>query len=267
MWTPVKDTNPHREDSPLNSQCGTGTVGNVLIVSPDRTAVGQISEVLREHALSVNAISSAAAALDRLHHHKFEAVVIDWALEHQAPTCLHQLRASPLNRTAIAFALTRGSQETTIALREGFSFVLERPLSPESITHTVKVAYGLIVRERRRYFRYPVIVPVVLSRKNVPEVFGRTVNVSENGMAMSCPVPLVRDLEGTVQFTLPDPVLQITAEARVCWHDQQGNSGLQFLFMPSDLASHLQTWLARKLEEELPPTVAEKFRRSAFPAG
>jgi len=261
----MENANPHREDSSLSSHSGTGTIGNVLLVSPDRTAAGQISDVLREHALSVDAIASAAVALDRLQHHKFEAVVIDWALNNQAPTCLHQLRASPLNRTAIAFALTRGSEETTIALREGFSFVLERPLSAESITHTIKVAYGLIVRERRRYFRYPVIVPVVLSQKNVAEVFGRSVNVSENGMAFSCSAPLVRGSEGSVQFTLPDPALRITAEARVCWHDQQGNSGLQFLFIASDLASHLQTWLARKLEEELPQAVAEKFRRSAFP--
>jgi CheY-like chemotaxis protein len=264
MWAPTENLNPHRKDLLLNAQ--SGTVGNVLLVSPDRTAVGQISELLREHALSVDALPSAAAALDRLHHHKFEAVIIDWALERLALTCFHQLRASPVNRTAVVFALTRGSEETTRALREGFSFILERPLTRESINHTLKVAYGLIVRERRRYFRYPVIVPVALSRKNNPEAFGRTVNVSENGMALKCAAPLLRDSEGTVQFTLPDPALQVTAEAKVCWHDDHGNSGLQFLFMPSDLASHLQTWLARKLEEELPQAVAEKFRRSAFPA-
>jgi len=241
-------------------------VANVLLVSSDRNAAQQISEVLREHALSLDTISSPAAALDRLRHHKFEAVVIDWALDNQAATCLHQLRSSPLNRTAIAFALTRGSEETTTALREGFSFVLERPLSSESITRTVKVAYGLIVRERRRYYRYPVIVPAVLSRKNADEVFGRTVNVSENGMALRCSAALLRGSEGTIQFTLPDPELQITAEAKVCWHDEYGNSGLQFLFMPADLTSHLQSWLGRKLEEELPQAVAEKFQRSAFRA-
>jgi CheY-like chemotaxis protein len=265
MWTPTQNLNPHREDSLLNAQ--STTVGNVLLVSPDRTAVGQISDLLREHALSVDALPSAAAALDRLRHHKFEAVIIDWALEHQALTCLRQVRASAVNRTAVVFALTRGSEETTRALREGFIFVLERPLTQESISHTLKVAYGLIVRERRRYFRYPVVVPAVLSYKNAAEVFGRTVNVSENGMALRCAVPLMRESEGTVQFTLPDPALQVTAEAKVCWHDDQGNSGLQFLFMPQDLASHLQTWLARRLEEALPEAVAEKFRRSAFPTG
>ncbi|MBV8052356.1 MAG: PilZ domain-containing protein [Acidobacteriaceae bacterium] len=260
MWSPSENGNSLSTD-PLVRQSRPGTVGNILVVSPDHGVVGQISEILREHALAVAAVHSASVALDRLHHNKFEAVIIDWQLD-QAVACLHRVRSSPANRTAVALALTRDSEETTKALRQGFSFVLERPLSPESIRHTLKVAYGLIVRERRRYFRYPVIVPVVLSRKNAPEVFGRTVNVSENGMALRSSVPLVRDLEGMVQFTLPDPALQITAEAKVCWNDERGNSGLQFLFMPSDLASHLQSWLGQKLEEELPQAVAEKFRQA-----
>lgn len=241
-------------------QSETRSVGTVLIVSPDGIATGQISEVLQEHALSVAVSTDPSIATHRLNHHKFEAVVVDSALELQAVTCFRQLRASALNRTAIAFALTRGSEETAAALRQGFSFVFERPLTPDSISRTLKVAYGLIVRERRRYFRYPVTVPVVLSRKNAPEVFGRTVNVSENGMALSSSAALERGSEGTVQFTLAEPSLQITVESKVCWNDEKGNAGLQFLFLPSDLASHLQAWLAQKLEEELPHLVVEKFR-------
>jgi hypothetical protein len=37
---------------------------------------------------------------------------------------------------------------------------------------------------------------------------------------------------------------------------------LSFLFLPFDLASELQAWLAQKLEEQLPPRVVEKFRQS-----
>jgi len=249
----------------LMGQKENRAVGTVLIVSPDRTAIGQISDVLREHALSVDTTGEPTIALHRLNHHKFEAVVVDSALENDALTCFRQLRASSLNRTAIAFALTRGSEETAAALRQGFSFIFERPLIPDSISHTLKVAYGLIVRERRRYFRYPVVVPAVLSRKNAPEVFGRTVNVSENGLALSTSIALVPGSEGKVQFTLTEPLLQITAESKVCWNDARGNAGLQFLFLPSDLASRLQMWLAQKLEQELPPLVAEKFRHSISP--
>jgi CheY-like chemotaxis protein len=240
----------------------TRSVGTVLIVSRDSIASRQISDVLQEHALSVEVSDEPSIAAHYLSHRKFEAVVVDSALEDQAMACFRQIRGSPLNRTAVAFALTRGSQETAAALRNGFSFVLERPLTPESIGHTLKVAYGLIVRERRRYFRYPVVVPAVLSRKNDAEVFGRTVNVSENGMALNASVPLAPGSEGTVQFTLPEPSLQITAESKVCWNNEEGQAGLLFLFLPSDQASQLQAWLARKLEEQLPQLVAEKFRSS-----
>ncbi len=240
------------------------SVGIVLMVSPDSLAADQIGEVLKEHALAVEVTSNASIAAHRLNHHKFEAVIIDSALENLAAVCFQQLRASPLNHTAIAFALTRSSEETAAALRHGFSFVFERPLTPELVTHTLKVAYGMIVRERRRYFRCPVVVPAVLTRKNGPEVFGRTVNVSENGMALYASAALAPGSEGTVQFTLADPVLQITAESKVCWNDSQGNAGLQFLFLPSDHASHLQAWLAQKLEEQLPQLVFDKFRPSIF---
>jgi hypothetical protein len=246
-------------------QSETRNVATVLIASRDALASRQISDVMQEHALAVEVSVDPSLAGHRLSHHKFEAVVVDSALEDQAIACYRQLRASSLNRTAVTFALTRSSQETAAALRQGFSFVLERPLTPESISHTLKVAYGLIVRERRRYFRYPVAVPAVLSRKGAPEVFGRTVNVSENGMALIASVPLPPGSEGTVQFTLPEPPLQITADSKVCWNDEKGQAGLLFLFLPSDLASHLQSWLAQKLEEQLPQLVAEKFRPSNLP--
>jgi hypothetical protein len=53
------------------------------------------------------------------------------------------------NRTAVTFAITSSSAETTHALKASSSFVLERPLTLDSIRHTLKAAYGLIVRERR----------------------------------------------------------------------------------------------------------------------
>jgi CheY-like chemotaxis protein len=243
----------------------TRSIATVLIVSPDAMACRQISDVLQEHALSVEVFGDPSIALHYLSQRKFEAVVVDSTLEDQATAFFRQIRGSALNRTAVAFALTRGSQETTAALRDGFSFVLERPLTTESISHTLKVAYGMIVRERRRYFRYPVSVPAVLSRKNAPEVFARTVNVSENGLSLRASVPLPPGSEGTVQFTLPEPPLQITAESKVCWNDGEGCAGLVFLFFPSDQASQLQAWLAQKLEEQLPQLVTEKFRPSTLP--
>lgn len=236
-------------------------VGTVLIVSRDEGASEQISEVLKEHALAAESSVDISFALDRIARHKYEAVVVDFGLGRQAEGFLEQIRASASNRTAVTFAITSGEDDTAYALKRGFNFALEKPLTVESISHTLKVAYGLIVRERRRYFRFPVSVPAVLNRKSEAEVYGRTINISERGVALRTSIPLPPGSEGTAQFTLPDPPLAITVESKVCWSNANGEVGLLFLFLPFEMASELQAWLAQKLEQELPQLVAEKFRQ------
>jgi len=238
------------------------SVGTVLVISRDAMATGQISDVLQEHALAVETSVDISAALNRMGRRKYEALVVDLSLEDPADACLRQIRASASNRTAITFALTGSPEDTARALKQGFHFALERPLTPDSISHTLRAAYGLIVRERRRYFRFPVSVPATLNRKAAAEVYGVTINISECGIALWTSTPLAPGSEGIAQFTLPDPPLAITAESRVCWSNEKGEMGLSFLSLPYDMASELQAWLARKLEEELPHLVTDKFRQA-----
>jgi hypothetical protein len=198
--------------------------------------------------------------MDRVNHSKLEVAVIDFSLGNHAALLIEQLRGSASNRTAVAFAITNSSVETAYALKAGSSFALERPLTSDSLRNTLQAAYGLIVRERRRYFRYPISVPAAAFKKGESEIFGKTVNVSERGVAFSGSTPLRPGVEVSMQFTLTNPQLAVTAECRVCWTNDRGQSGLSFLFLPSDLSSELQDWLARKLEEQLPDPVTRRFQ-------
>jgi hypothetical protein len=65
-----------------------------------------------------------------------------------------------------------------------------------------------------------------------------------------------------MQFTLTNPQLAITAECKVCWINDRGQSSLSFLLTPSNLSSELQAWLARRLEEQLPDLVTRRFQPS-----
>jgi len=225
-------------------------LGTALFVSSDEAANRLISSIMMEHRIAVENSVDLFGALDQLSRRKFEAVVIDFSLGEQATTSLQKLRSSS-NRTAVSFALTNGGPETTRAVNQGFRFVLERPLTPELIQHTLRVAYGLIVRERRRYFRYLISVPVVFSPKGDASVYGQSINISEGGLALSCVPPPPLGGEGTAQFTLP-PSLRISAHCRVCWNKDRGEAGLAFMLLPFEVASDLQIWLAQKLEGQLP---------------
>jgi ActR/RegA family two-component response regulator len=159
-------------------------IGTALIVSEDTVATRQIAEAMQELALSVEVCIKVSDAMDRVNHSKLEVAVIDFSLENQAALLLEQLCGSASNRTAVAFAITSSSVETASALKAGSSFALDRPLTFESLRHTLQAACGMIVRERRRYFRYPISVPAAASKKEELEI-GETVNVSERGVAFS----------------------------------------------------------------------------------
>jgi ActR/RegA family two-component response regulator len=235
-------------------------IGKALVVSEDAVITKQLSDAMEELALSVEVCGKIADALDRVNHTKLEVAVIDLSLGNQAILFLERVRASASNRTAITFAVTNNSAQTAAALKGGSAFTLQKPLTIEAIRHTFKAAYGLIVRERRRYFRYPIAVPAAGTRKGESEIFGKTINISEKGMALSTSTPLAPGTELKIQFTLPDPRLDLTADCKVCWNNDKGQAGLLFVFIASNLASDLQSWLARRLEEQLPDVVTQRFQ-------
>jgi ActR/RegA family two-component response regulator len=235
-------------------------IGTALVVSEDAVATRQLVEAMQQLALSVEVCNKVPDAMDRVNHSKLEVAVIDFSLGDEATLILQQLRGSPSNRTAVTFAITGNSAETAYALKAGSSFALERPLTFDSIRHTLQAAYGLIVRERRRYFRYPISVPAAARGKGESEVFGKTVNVSERGMSFIGSASLTPGAEVTMQFTVTDPRLAMTAECKVCWTNDRGQSGLSFQLLSSDLSGEWQAWLARRLEEQLPDLVTRRFQ-------
>jgi CheY-like chemotaxis protein len=189
---------------------------------------------------------------------KFDAVIVDLQLGEQCGLILDEVHLSPSNRTAVTFAISGSDAEGT-AFRKKSEFVFERPLSTASIRDTLKPAYGLILRERRRYFRCAISIPVTILRRNMPEVRCYSVNISEGGMAVSAIVPLIAGEDAQVQFTLPDHKVPFLAESKICWL-KSGRIGVRFVSLSQEHKSELQGWLSQKLEETLPEFVARKFQ-------
>jgi DNA-binding response OmpR family regulator len=235
----------------------TASIAKALIISQDAQANEAITQSLAQLAISVEPCPQVPEALLRLNCRKFEAVIVDLQLGDQATAVLQQVRSSASNRTAVVFAIGSVEEDAATAFKIGAGFVLKRPLSLESISHTLKAAYGLIVRERRRYFRYPISIPAAIRQDN-GDAEGRTVNISEGGMAIIVAVPLIAD-KVNVQFMLPGQPSQFAVKAVRCW--QEGNCvGLQFVSLPPQQKSELQEWLSCRLEEQLPQPVAQKFQ-------
>jgi len=242
-----------------NAPAPSFSLGGALLVSKDAVTIRLVTESMRQLAMTPEICADIPTALGLLNKQKFDAVVVDLQLGAQPNTLLEQLRVSPANRTAVVFAISSSDEETASAFKDGSNFVLRRPLSYTSIDRTLRVAYGLIVRERRRYFRCPVDISLVIRRADGEDVRGQCVNISEGGMALKSAVPLSTGSHGSVQFKLPDLDSIFAVESTICWC-RDGLVGLQFISLMPLRISELQEWLARKLEESFPEFVAAKFR-------
>lgn len=230
-----------------------------LLVSTDPVTIQQFSYSLQELSISLDVCQERSAALRLLNHRKFDAVIVDFQLGGQSELILDEVRRSSSNRTSVTFGISDNGAEVSAAFRQKSQFVFERPLSNQSVRKTLKPAYGLILRERRRYFRYPVSIPVIIQRKNMQEVRCNGVNISEGGVAVSTVVPFTPGESVRIQFTLPDHTVSMSARSTICWSNT-GHLGVRFVSISDEHKSELQGWLSRKLEETLPEFVAGQFR-------
>jgi len=135
---------------------------SVLLVCRDSAETSLITEVMRKFGISVRH-SVETEALELVKYQKFEAAVVDFNVP-LASMILDQLHGSASNKTAVTFAILNGKSGRASSLKVRASIVLHRPLSPSLMYRTLQAAYGMILHERRRYFRCPIVVPVTLQK-------------------------------------------------------------------------------------------------------
>jgi len=95
--------------------------------------------------------------------------------------------------------------------------------------------YGLIVREKRRYFRCPVEVPVRFSEQHCQR-FTVPPSMSARVECRSLPMPHWDLRPGTVAVRSAGDEFQFVVEAAVCWANQP-QIGMRFTFFSPHLAS------------------------------
>jgi hypothetical protein len=234
----------------------SAAAGTALVFCKDAPTRQLILESLHPLAILPEICEDGVVAASLLDKQKFEAVIVDLLLGDEAVLVLRQVRLSRANRTAVTFAITTGTQASA---RPDSTFVLQRPLSAAAVCQTLRAAFGMVVRERRRYFRCPVEIPAFLRARQPEDLLCQTVNISEGGIAIKVLATLDSEF-ALLRFSLPGRASQLFAETKVVWRGRGGMVGLQFESLAAPQKQELQEWLARKLDETLPEDVAALFR-------
>jgi DNA-binding NarL/FixJ family response regulator len=245
----------------------SAAAGNALLVCKDEETRELLVQSLRALAIRSEICEEVFSAAALIESHKFEAVIVDLKMGEQAAEVMERLRHSPANRTAVSFVVTSDDSNSDGASDLESTFVLARPLSSSVVSQTLRAAYGLIVRERRRYFRCVIAIPAMIRTLESPyeEIPCNTINISEGGIAAQCRFLLKSHIPEGVRFRLPGHSAHMFVPTTVRWRNDGDLVGLEFQGLSPSQKSDLQEWLARRLEETLPESVAALFRSVSPP--
>lgn len=221
-------------------------------MSQDAEVVRVLRPTLEKLAIEVEICQEAKKASEILIAEKFDAVIVDCDDLQGGREVLECLRATPSNKNSVTFAVLSGKKTTMQeAFGMGVNFVLQKPISSLNASRCFHAALSFMERERRRYFRQPVkmLVLVVLEDK---EIKATSTNISEGGMALMLRQALPKAATPRLQFTLPETEVALEVEAEVAWANLKGHVGLRFRNVPQSSQELLEKWLNSRISRETP---------------
>jgi CheY-like chemotaxis protein len=214
--------------------------------NPDTLRV--LQSALGKLDVRVQVCTGAEGAREIMAEKKFDAIIIDCDDLPGGTEVLQQVRQERRNKSSVSFAILNGINNVRSVFQMGAGFVLQKPITITNALRSFHAAYGLMHRERRRYFRMPVEIPAKLNYGNGREMQVRTCNLSEGGMAIQAAAALPNDLYH-IQFTLPGTDITLSPKAELAWSDASGKAGVRFLELTLNAREQLENWLMQKMEE------------------
>lgn len=223
-----------------------------LLISRDPALLGVLRPALEKISVNLESCAEQKRANDLLAKRKFDAVIVDCDDLQYGFELLQGLRNTHSNGKSVAFAVVNGKTTTQDAFKSGANFVLQKPLTTLYASRCFNAALNFMVRERRRYFRHPVDMPVRISVPPNQELTATVTNLSEGGMAIRILTKIPKDTRAQVRFTLPAVNTSLDLKGEVAWTDGTGQVGIRFIEVPQSSQYQLEKWLTDRLQSEIP---------------
>lgn len=227
-----------------------------LLLSRDPQVIRVLRQSLEKLSIDLEVCRGARSGNEILSTEKFDAVIVDCDDLQGGLEVLETLRKIPTNRTAVTFALLNGVTTTQRAFELGANFVLQKPISQLNATRCFSAGLGLMERERRRYFRFPIELDVQMSFSQGADTTATTSNISEGGMAIRYRGNLPKGGLSKVIFQIPGSAEATESKGDLAWSDGGGRAGVRFVDMPINSKLKLEEWLdeqMQRLEQEKGP--------------
>ncbi|HLW52023.1 MAG TPA: PilZ domain-containing protein [Candidatus Angelobacter sp.] len=217
-----------------------------LLLSRDPEVHRTLRRVLDAANIETELAQRSEQARQSLSRGKYDAFLVDCDDTEGGPEVLKELRQGKSNKSCIAFAIVHGKTSVQMAFEMGANFVLDKPISVDRATRSVRAAQGLIMRERRRYHRHLLSASGAILVDSGAELPISITNISHGGISIECSRQLDQGGAARLKFILPGAKHALEVKGEVMWSNSEGQAGIRFQVLSTDMKKALDTWLDRR---------------------
>ena len=134
----------------------------------------------------------------------------------------------------------------------GAHITLRKPITVESGTKSLKVAYSRMLLDHRLHARYALMLSVRATDDSNRSIVLMVTNIGDGGIGLRVKQKVIIGQVLAFRLLLPGANREIYIQARVRWTRQHGAAGCEFVRIPPVDLSILHDWLKAKARVKKP---------------
>lgn len=215
-----------------------------VLLSPDSNTVRIIGRVFKDLEVIFEHTSDAAAVFSTDPKRRFDAIVVDDAIE-GAAAVLEKVTAFPGGSKIVRIVLADPGGANHAVFKASAQVIFYKPISAERVRHGLRAVRNLMGRDRRRGAkRVTTMIPVRIryGRSAGAQVF--IADLSDSGAALQCGAgefPAAGHMH--LDFAIPGDPERIHVTAELMWQNHEGGAGVRFLDMAMSARRRLGHWV------------------------
>lgn len=129
-----------------------------LLIANNYQTLTAVADGLRQVGAGFDFASTSEAGEEYVGRRKVDGIIVDLDVP-GAHDLIRSIRQGTSNRGAVVFACLPSDNESPVAVVTGATFLLSRPLTPESVASQVSAARSSMLREHGAFFDTPSVCP------------------------------------------------------------------------------------------------------------
>ena len=235
------------------------TALDFLLISNNYETLTAVAGGLKQIGASFDFVPTSEAGRDFIGRRKVDGIIVDLDVP-GAQDLILSIRLGMSNRGAVVFACLPRVNKSPVAVATGTTFLLPQPLTPESVASQVSAARNSMLQHRRRFFRYPLSLPVHLT-SNGAEQRAMMTNLSEGGMAVY--IVKLDEHPRMIEFGFELPSGDsVAGKGSIAWANNEGMLGIKFLLLYGREEEILQKWVRERQSSTPEDSGPGNYRRS-----